>query len=747
MRDALLKSVLFTFVLSIFQGYSQGTPDEYRSAIAADTLFANKVYRAPSKFFWQGDSLCWYKNTIGKGVEYIVVNPEKGTREPAFDHQKLAVSLGSVLGKEVDARNVGIDDLHFRENGFSFKTDSLEIFCSSGNYELEIVKRPGNKQRKRGYWGGRFDETANKPVQSPDSLYVAFIKDHNLYVKERASGKETRLSYDGAPGNYYSTYMQWSPDGRYIMAYKVRPGSDRKIRFVRSSPRDRLQPVLESRDYLKPGDELPFRSPQLFHISTGKHVGISTDLFRSQYSLSAFRWRDDSSAFTFEYNQRGHQVYRVLSADAESGEVSVIVGETSPTFIDYSGKKYRYDTSDGKELIWASERDGYNHLYLYDARSGKVKNRITRGEWPVRDVVKVDEKNRYIYFTASGVDKGQDPYLLHYFRIGFDGSGLLRYTRENGNHEVFFSENHKYYIDRYSRVDAPQVTELKQAAGQKKILTLEKADITDLLATGWKMPEVFHSKGRDGKTDIWGIVVRPTNFDPEKKYPVIEYIYAGPHNSFVPKSFRSFYSGMSSLAELGFVVVQIDGMGTSNRSKAFHDVCWKNLKDAGFPDRMLWIKALARKYAYIDADRVGIHGTSAGGQNAGAAVVFHSDFYKAAVASCGCHDNRMDKIWWNEQWMGYPVGPHYAACSNVENAAGMNGKLLLIVGEVDDNVDPATTMQFADALIREDKDFELVVIPGMGHSSGGDYGERKRRDFFVKSLMDKDPPVWDEVYR
>jgi dipeptidyl aminopeptidase/acylaminoacyl peptidase len=277
-------------------------------------------------------------------------------------------------------------------------------------------------------------------------------------------------------------------------------------------------------------------------------------------------------------------------------------------------------------------------------------------------------------------------------------------------------------------------------------MVLQSADISDLQQVGWKMPEVFSAKGRDGKTDIWGIVIRPSNFDPQKRYPVIEMVYAGPQSFYVPKSWSTNYY-LHSIAELGFIVVQVDGMGTSWRSKDFHDVCWKNLKDAGFEDRIAWIKALSGKYSFIDATRVGIFGGSAGGQNAAAAVLFHADFYCAAVASCGSHDNRIDKIWWNEQWMGYPVGPEYAASSNVVNAGKLGGKLLLIVGELDDNVDPASTLQFANMLIKSKKNFDLVVVPGLGHSGGGEFGERKRRDFFVKHLLHIEPPQWEQAYQ
>ncbi len=364
----------------------------------------------------------------------------------------------------------------------------------------------------------------------------------------------------------------------------------------------------------------------------------------------------------------------------------------------------------------------------------------------VRSVLNVNNDNRQITFQASGREPG-DPYLIHVYRINFDGTGLVKLTDGDGTHEVSFSRDRKYFVDTWSRADLPPVTVLRNADDGSLILELEKADITELLKTGWVMPEVFMSKARDGNTDIWGIIVRPANFDPSKKYPVIEYIYAGPHSSHVPKSFRAYNGNMNPLAELGFILVQIDGMGTSNRSKAFHDVCWKDLKDAGFPDRIIWMKEAAKKYPYMDITRVGIFGTSAGGQNSAGAVLFHPEFYKVAVSACGCHDNRMDKIWWNEQWMGWPVGPEYAASSNTENAYRLKGKLLLINGEMDNNVDPASTTQLVNALIKANKDFDYLLVPGMGHSGGGQYGERRRRDYFVKHLLGVEPPDWNMMER
>ena len=392
-----------------------------------------------------------------------------------------------------------------------------------------------------------------------------------------------------------------------------------------------------------------------------------------------------------------------------------------------------------------SERDNWNHLYLYDSDKGSVIRQITKGEWCVRNVVHVDEKNNLIYFAASGMKKGEDPYLVRYYCIGIDGRGLRCLTPEEGQHEARFSKDFRYLADTWSMVDHAPVTVLRDASNGTLLDTIEVADISRLLASGWQAPEVFVAKGRDGKTDMWGIIQRPTNFDPSRRYPIIEYIYSGPGSAYTPKSFAPYNWNMTPLAELGFIVVQLDAMGTSWRGKQFEEVCYKNLKDAGLPDRQLWIQAAARRYPYMDADNVGIFGASAGGQESTTAVLLHGDFYKAAYSSCGCHDNRMDKIWWNEQWMGYPVDSSYVESSNVYHASKLKRPLMLVVGEMDDNVDPASTYQLVDALVKAGKDFELVVLPGTNHTMGERYGEHKRFDFFVRHLLHKNPPLWDKI--
>jgi dipeptidyl aminopeptidase/acylaminoacyl peptidase len=333
-----------------------------------------------------------------------------------------------------------------------------------------------------------------------------------------------------------------------------------------------------------------------------------------------------------------------------------------------------------------------------------------------------------------GYHDGQDPYLVHQVRVDLDGKNFTLLTEGDGTDQLQWSPDEKYFVDKYSRVDLPPVHQLRNGGDGSLICLLEEADASEILDSGRRFPEPFVAAGRDGQTPIHGIIHRPINFDPTSSYPVVEYIYAGPHGHHVPKDFRAHYR-LEDFIDRGFIVVQIDGMGTSWRSKAFHDVCWQNLVDGGFPDRVAWIKAAARHEPAMDVSRVGIFGGSAGGQNALAAVLTHGDFYQAAMADCGCHDNRMDKIWWNEQWMGYPLGDHYRTNSNVTLAPQLEGNLLLIVGELDRNVDPASTMQVVDALVKADKDFEMLVIPGAGHgASGTPYGRRRTAEFFVRHL-------------
>jgi dipeptidyl aminopeptidase/acylaminoacyl peptidase len=713
----------------------------------------------------------WYRNDLREGArEFILVDVERGSRQPAFDHKKLAESLSKAAGAEYRADRLPFDDIEFLDEGkaLRFKVGKTDWKCDLTSYECSRVEpgAPLPKPRQEGpaetgheevarlesLWpDGLVPEDLPQPGQrprpperpgersarSPDGKWTAFVKDGNVWLRDR-EGNETRLSADGKEGLAYGM-LSWSPDSQTLAAFRIEPGERKEVYLIESSPREGGRAKLRTRPYALPGDRFTAFELNLFDVAGQKALRPAVE--RIDFGFPLLRWSKDGRRFTYVKTDRGHQRFRLIEIDARTGAARNLIDEKTPTFIwtAHGRENPLVYLESEDELLYLSEQDGWRHIYRIDVKAGKVKNQVTKGEWVVRGIDRVDEKARQIWFHACGRNPGQDPYLVHHYRVNFDGTGLVALTEGDGSHRVEFSPDRKYLLDNYSRADLPPVHELRRVSDGKRVCELEKADISDLQARGWEAPEVFVARGRDGKTDIWGIICRPRGLDLGRKYPVVEYIYAGPHDSHVPKTF-SAARRFASLTELGFLVVQIDGMGTANRSKAFHDVCWHNLKDAGFPDRILWHQAVARKYPYYDVSRVGIYGTSAGGQNSTGALLFHPDFYRAAVSACGCHDNRMDKASWNEQWMGYPVGPHYTASSNIVNAHRLRGKLLLIVGELDTNVPPESTLRLADALVKAGKDFDLLVVPGMGHSSGGAYGNRRLQDFFVRHLHGVEPP-------
>ena len=741
-----VKTLILMAVLLINNpSFAQGKLSDYQRADTIDR-WRNLIYNTVVRPQWTLDGkFIWYQTQNHKGTDFVLVDFEAKKKLPLFDQVKFAQKFSEAAGKTYTPYKMTFENPRFTKsnNEFEFGVESIRWLCKLDDSSFKKLDTPAPRT-PRGYWGEADDELVGNPVASPDGVYEAFIKNSNVYIRSKSDKKEYQLSYDGSSGDYYSVNLKWSPDSKKIAVSKIRPNVKKYFYMVESSPADQLQPKLHKREYLKPGDALPFFRPKLFDIALKTEIPVDETIFENQFDLSVPVWHKDSRGFTMEYNQRGHQLYRVDEVDAATGKIKNLIEESSKTFVCYT-YNFRRDIDDGKEIIWKSERDGWQHLYLYDGLTGKVKNQITKGEWIVREVVRVDEQNRQIFFKAGGMNADEDPYYVHLFKINFDGTGLTELTSEKANHDVVFSSDWNYFIDTYSKVDLPPVAVVRSAKDGSIIMELEKADITALLKTGWKLPEVFKSKGRDGKTDIWGIIVRPSNFNPKKKYPVIEYIYAGPGGFYTPKSFSPNFRMINTLAEIGFIVVQCDGMGTGMRSRAFQDIIWKNLKDGGFEDRKLWIKDAVKKFPYMDISKMGIYGGSAGGQISTAALLFHPDFYKVAVSTCGCHDNRMDKIWWNELWMGYPVGPQYAESSNVDNAYRLKGKLMLEVGELDDNVDPASTMQVVNALIKAKKDFELVVVPGAGHAHDLPHIDRKRKDFFVRNIMGVNPPEWNSL--
>jgi dipeptidyl aminopeptidase/acylaminoacyl peptidase len=750
---------------------AQATVADYQRAMTLRDRYQNLPLNVPEQVQWiRNTNRFWYRHSVPGGHAFVIVDADARTKAPAFDHARLAASLSTAAAGQYTAVTLPFSTFSFVDDDGAIEfrigpaprpgrgdaagtVDGDTWRCTLDSYTCRRPDTESRSGRGRGGRGGGlggpvrapFEINGAEPRKSPDGKLEALVNNYNLAIREAGKRALTWLTTDGSEGAYYDPEsLAWSPDSARIAIDKVTPGYRRYVHYVESSPEDQLQPRDSTMQYAKPGDVLDVERPVIVSVADKSVRLVDNALFPNAYDTTRLQWRKNSSAVTFEYNQRGHQVYRVIEIDAATAKARAVVSEESRTFFCYSGKKFRRDVADGKEVIWMSERDGWNHLYLYDGATGAVKNQITKGQWPVRSVVQVDEEKRQIWFSASGMYPGKDPYFVHYYRINFDGTGLMPLTGADANHTVSFSSDLKYYVDTYSRVDLAPVANLHRTSDGAVVFDLDEADITGLVKAGWKPPEVFTAKGRDGRTDIWGVIYRPSSFNAALKYPVIENIYAGPHSSFVPKSFAAF-NQMQALAELGFIVVQIDGMGTSNRSKAFHDVAWKNIKDAGFPDRILWHKAAAAKYPYYDITRVGIYGTSAGGQSSLGALLFHPEFYKVSVSSAGCHDNRMDKIWWNEQWMGWPIGPEYSESSNVDNAYRLQGSVLLIVGEMDHNVDPSSTMQVVNQLIKHNKNFDLLVVPGMDHGAGGPYGDHKRYDFFAKHLLGIDAPPWTVV--
>ncbi len=750
-RVLLIITSFLTTITTQEPAFSQGTQADYARADAFAGRMQGKVLRDRVEPQWFADgSKFWYRVDLGAGArEFVLVDTEAGTRSPAFDHPRLARALTDRLGRDFEADRLPIHRIVVSDDArlVGFATQGLNWIHDREKERLSIIgihlaepnrrQRPGATTDSRS-WPSRGRQ--RRDDVSPDGRYRALVRNHNLLLRDLESEEEFPLTTDGKDGDAYQGRFYWSPDSSRLIALKTKAGTDRTVHLIESAPRDQLQPKLLSYSYRKPGDEIPLTRPYLFDIEKREEIEVSNEHFSNPWSINQFRWEEDSSRFLFQYNERGHQVLRIVAIQAKDGTTSAVIDEVSPTFLDYAHKNYLRHLEDTEEIIWMSERSGWNHLYLIDAQTGAVKNPITKGDWVVRAVDRIDEEARQVWFQVMGIHSDQDPYHNHFARVNFDGTDLTLLTEGDGTHEVDFSPDRRFYLDRYSRVDLPPITELRRSYDGSLVCKLEKADWSALLETGWQVPERFVSKGRDGETDIYGVIFRPTTFDPDQQYPVVEQIYAGPQGAFVPKAFRSQH-GPQSLAELGFIVLQIDGMGTNWRSKAFHDVCWKNLADSGFPDRIPWIKAAAAQYPYMDLSRgVGIYGGSAGGQSALRALLAHGDFYTVAVADCGCHDNRMDKIWWNELWMSWPIGSHYEEQSNVTNAHKFTGKLLLIVGELDRNVDPASTMQVVDALVRADKDFDLLVIPGAGHGAAGNsYGRRRQRDFLVRHLLGVEP--------
>jgi dipeptidyl aminopeptidase/acylaminoacyl peptidase len=705
-----------------------------------------------------GDSF-WYRDLDAQGSEFILVDPVKKIRSGAFDQPKLAAALSAATGKTYQPLMLPFQTFTFSADGKSitFQADDKTWKCDLATYTVtaDTARAGGGGGRFR---GGRGGAGGGNDVLSPNGQKVAFIKDYNLWVRDVKTNKQTQLTTDGIKDFGYATdnagwktsdrpILLWSPDSKKIATNKQ---DERNVSNMYLVSTNVGKPNLREWKYPLPGDkDIAMITHVIIDVDVPKVtvLQIPPDAHRSTFSddisMEDENWSEDASQLAFISTSRDHKNEKVRIADAATGAVREVFEETAPTQYEsgWGGANWKY-LSKTNEIIWFSERDNWGHLYLYDALTGKLKNQITKGDWVVTKLLYVDEKKRVLYLTVDGREP-ENPYFSQFYKIDFDGKHLTLLTPEDGNHVITLSPSKEYFIDSYSKPDVPPVSVLRNIDG-KVITELEKADISRLLATGWRPLTPFSVKAHDGTTDIYGLMYTPTNLDPNKKYPIVDYIYPGPQGGSVGGnwSFTAARNDNQALAELGFIVVQIEGTSNPSRSKSFHDMNYGNMGDNTLPDQVAGIRQLAQKYAYIDTTRVGIWGHSGGGFATACAMFRYPDFFKVGISESGNHDNRNYEDDWGERYDGLVANSNYEAQANETYAKNLKGKLMLAHGLMDNNVPPENTLLVIDALEKANKDYDLVVFPNSPHGYGpfGPYMMRRRWDYFVKNLLGGTPP-------
>jgi dipeptidyl-peptidase-4 len=728
--------------------FAQGTLEDYQRAEKfLPGNVRHLVYTADVNPHWiEKTNRFWYRKTGLQGTEFILVDAEQNTSGPAFDHERLAESLSRAAKQDYEASALPFSEFDFADSGkaIHFSVGDAQWNCVLATYEC---------QREQS--SAKLDE-----VVSPNKRWAAYVKNHNLYLKDLVTGAVLQLTTDGVAGWDYATPLPslrvmvdqgtedvkqpaavfWSPDSSKLVTYRLDSRNSGRFTSLQFVPPDQLRPRAFTYVYPLPGEVLAKAMPIILDIQSGKRIDVQASIELPFQDGPGFDWFPDSKSFHYDYDERGFKAKELRVVDAATGEQEVLVREQSDLLLDPGETFYNFVDST-EEIIWSSERDGWNHLYIYN-KGGQLENQLTQGPWVVRQIEHIDEKNRRVYFLANGREKGEDPYQTHLYSVGFDGKGLQLLSPENADHSVSISPDGTFFVDSFSRADLPGQAILRRTRDDSEVRVLEKADISELAKTGWKFAEPFQGKAADGTTDLYGLIWKPSNFDSAKKYPIIEFVYTGPQAFFVPKSFgRTLW--LQSMAELGFVVVMVDGRGTTGRSRAFHQFSYRNL-GGSFEDHVAMIKQMAARYSYMDATRVGIFGTSAGGYGAAHAMLAFPEFYKVGVSTSGDHDARLDKAWWNEAYQGYPVQEDYAAQSNVTIAGRLQGHLLLEHGDIDDNVHPVETIRFVDALMKANKNFDMLFVPNMFHGESGEhalYLVRRRWDYFVQYLLAVTPPV------
>ncbi len=718
---------------------------------------------------WLADGRFWYRVSTTGGNAFHVVDPVKRTKAPLADPSRLSAAVATALGNPVDLTRLAPGAFRVSEDArsLSIAVRDKSVSCVVATYSCTA----GTPAMTMGV------SAPPASVTSPDGKTAVYIKDYNLWMKDLSNGLDIQLTTDGIKEFGYATnnagwthgpdpVVTFSPDSRQIATFQHDERGTRDMFLVSTNVGP---PKLQQWKYPMPGDSLIFRISRVI-INQGPdgrprvvRLKMPADAHRSTVSdhiacgdeICDAQWYPDGSHLAFISSSRDHKTAWMRVANAQTGEVRTLFEEKSATQVgDASLPENLWRVLPGSnELIWWSQRDNWVHLYLYDLATGQLKNRITTGDGNVNSIVRIDEKARLIYFMANGREPGRDPYYSHFYKVGFDGKGLTLLTPEESHHSVTLSPDGKTFVDTYSTMDTPPATVLRDMTG-KLVLALEKADISRLLATGWKLPTPVRMKARDGTTDIYGVMFTPSNLDSTRKYPIINYIYPGPQSGSVgPRSFSPARGDNQALAELGFVVVSIDGMGTPGRSKQFHDAYYGRMGDNTLPDQVAGMKQLADRYKFIDIDKVGIWGHSGGGFATAAALFRHPDFFKVGISESGNHDNRNYEDDWGERYQGLLVrngeGDNYSDEANQTHAKNLKGKLFLVHGSMDDNVPPYNTQLVVDALVKAGKDFDLLMLPHARHGFGADgaYMMRRRWDYFVQNLQGAIPPKEYQIGR
>ncbi len=750
-----LKKILTVIWLSfiVVMTFGQDMLQQYeRAELLLPRNLKNKIYTqwvAPKPI--EGSDFFWYTAKTADGTKYQLVNPIKNSKVLAFNHEKMAAAITKTTKDTVSAYKLGISNIEFNKElkWVRFKKDTLLFQCNLNTYEVEVVEKPTEYKKTESI--------------SPDSSQLAFIKDYNIWLRSVSTGKETQLTTDGEElypyGGSISWYftqnesanqavefeidVDWSKDGKKLLISRYDRRNAQKLYMYKSLPEKGWRSEIYS--YYRPlaGDSL-VTTVEYYVANLEISKVVKLDLHPiPTFANYGTEWSKDNKLVYNIFYERGWQKGSFTKTNAVTGKTKVIYSETSNTYVDPMMGEYKL-IKDEKELLCLSEQDGWNHIYRINTETGAIINQVTKGEYVVRNINYVDKKGKKIYFTANGKEKDRDPYYEYLYVTDYAGKSVELLTPENAYHNITFTNDNKFFVDNFSRVNLPNKAVLRNTKTGKIIITLENTDASILDSLGVTAPEQYVVKGRDGKTDIYGVIYRPSNFNANKSYPVIDYSYSGPQTIVTPKTFSRGVLNMNyAIAELGFIVVTVDGLGSAWRSKEFHDKSYKNLGDIGGPDHIKAIKTLAEKYPYMDTTRVGMWGHSAGGYDAVRALIAYNNFYKVSVSSAGNHDHRIAKAWWPEVYMGYPAGKHYDEQSNILNASKLKGKLLLAHGDLDNNVNPSGSTRMAAELIKANKDFELLMIPNVNH--GGlwwdSYFIRKRWDFFVKNLMGVEPPL------